>query len=74
MPAHCSVILIKNVVNIRKTICIEFVDSLPIDVNDLQWNTTRSLVFFELRLFEFILYQQNYVTLTRTSDKLFVSK
>lgn len=72
MPAHCSVI--KNVVNIRKTICIEFVDSLPIDVNDLQWNTTRSLVFFELRLFEFILYQQNYVTLTRTSDKLFVSK
>lgn len=72
MPAHCSVI--KNVVNIRKTICIEFVDSLPIDVNDLQWNTTRSLVFFELRLFEFILYQQNYVTLSRTSDKLFVSK
>ena len=72
MPAHCSII--KNVVNIRKTICIEFVDSLPIDVNDLQWNTTRSLVFFELRLFEFILYQQNYVTLTRTSDKLFVSK
>lgn len=72
MPAHCSII--KNVVNIRKTICIEFVDSLPIDVNDLQWNTTRSLVFFELRLFEFILYQQNYVTLSRTSDKLFVSK
>lgn len=72
MPAHCSVI--KNVVNIRKTICIEFVDSLPIDVNDLQWNTTRSLVFFGLRLFEFILYQQNYVTLSRTSDKLFVSK
>lgn len=30
--------------------------------------------FFELRLFEFILYQQNYVTLSRTSDKLFVSK
>lgn len=72
MPAHCSII--KNVVNIRKTICIEFVDSLPIDVNDLQWNTSRSLVFFELRLFEFILYQQNYVTLSRTSDKLFVSK